>query len=65
MELEAIGGGVADVGTLGEVVTRGGTLGYGGAIGSTLVDTRGIVAAEAVRGDPGEGVAVVDAGGVV
>ena len=52
-------------GTLGEGAARGGTLGDGGAIGSTLVGTRGSVDAEAVRGDPGEGVAVVDAGGMV
>ena len=54
-----------DGGTLGEGAARGGTLGDGGAIGSTLGGTRGSVATEAFRGDPGEGVAVVDAGGIV
>ena len=62
---EALGGGVADGGTLGEGTARGGTLGDGGVIGSTLGGMRGSVAAEAVRGDPGEGVAVVDAGEMV
>ena len=52
-------------GTRGEGVARAGTLGDGGAIGSTLGGTRRSVAAEAVRVDPGEGVAVVDAGGMV
>ena len=55
----------ADGGTLGEGAARRGTLGDCGAIGSTLGGTRGRVAAEAVRGDPGEGVAVVDAGEMV
>ena len=62
---EALGVGVAAGGTLGEGAARGGILGDGGVIGSTLQGTRGSVAAEAVRGDPGEGVAVVDAGGMV
>ena len=62
---EALGVAVAAAGTLGEGSTRGGTLGGGGAIGITLGGTRGSVAAEAVRGDPGEGVAVVDSGGMV
>ena len=62
---EALGGGVAAGCTLGEGAARGGTLGYGCAIGSTLGGTRGSVAAEDVIGDPSEGVAVVDAGGMV
>ena len=60
-----LGGGVAYVGTLGEGAARGGTLGDGDEIGNTLGGTRGSVAAEAVRGDPSEGVAVVDTGGMV
>ena len=58
-----LGGGVSAGGTLGEGAAREDTLVDGGAIGSTLGGTRGSVTAEAVRGDPGEGVAVVDAGG--
>ena len=46
-------------------MARGGTLGDGGAIGSTIGGTRGSVDAEAIRGDPSEDVAVVDAGGMV
>ena len=52
-------------GTLGEDVERGGTLGYGGASGRPLVCTRGSVDAEAVRGYPSVGVAVVEAEGMV
>ena len=62
---EALTGGVAAGGSLAEGVARGITLGDGGANGSTRGGMRGNVAAEAVRGDPGEGVAVVDAGGMV
>ena len=54
-----------DGGTLGEGTAIGGTLGDGRAIGSTLGGTRGSVAEEAVRGDPGEGVVAVGAGEMV
>ena len=46
-------------------MTRGVTLVDGGAIGIALEGTRGSVAAKSVRGDPDEGVVVVDAGGMV